>query len=55
MIKKQIPDDLEHDLHSERAFKSVRSPKKQPRKESRNGYGKQARQKPAKAHRRYAR
>ena len=40
MIKKQIPDDLEHDLHSERAFQSVRSPKKQPRKESRNGYAK---------------
>ena len=40
LIKKQIPDDVEHDLHSERAFKSVRSPKKQPRRESRNGYGK---------------
>jgi ATP-dependent RNA helicase RhlE len=40
LIKKQIPDDVEHDLHSERVFKSVRSPKKQPRRESRNGYGK---------------
>ncbi len=40
LIKKQIPDDVEHDLHSERAFKSVRSSKKQPRRESRNGYRK---------------
>ncbi|MBC8243160.1 MAG: DEAD/DEAH box helicase [Verrucomicrobia bacterium] len=45
LIKKQIPDDREHDLHSERAFKSVRSPKKQQRRESRNGSGKK---KPAK-------
>ena len=45
LIKKPIPDDVEHDLHSERAFKSVRSPKKQPRRESRNGFGKN---KPAK-------
>ena len=45
LIKKPIPDDVEHDLHSERAFKSVRSPKKQQRRESRNGYKKK---KPAK-------
>ena len=45
LIKKPIPDDVEHDLHSERAFKSVRSPKKQQRRESRNGYEKK---KPAK-------
>ena len=45
LIKQPIPDDVEHDLHSERAFKSVRSPKKQPRRESRNGFGKN---KPAK-------
>jgi len=45
LIKKAIPDDVEHDLHSERAFKSVRSPKRQQRRESRNGSGKK---KPAK-------